>query len=151
MRSDLDSVGLALFVLTMVAAALLVPDLSVSLLGQPVFGAIVGGALILAVVTVLRAQGRRGTTLERWTMALFLFLMPPVYLTSWLRFGDGRGWLWVELAGQTLFGALAVAGLLRWPWLLAVGIGAHGLLWDAWHYGRAPFMPDWSNCGISPG
>ena len=39
--------------------------------------------------------------------------------------------------------ALAAIGARRAPWLLGVGVMAHGLLWDSWHIGRAPFMPDW--------
>ena len=34
-KSDLDAMGLAVFVLTTFAAALVVPDLSLSLVGQP--------------------------------------------------------------------------------------------------------------------
>jgi hypothetical protein len=143
MKTDLDALGLAVFVLATFAAALLVPDLSLSLISQPVFGAVVGCGIALTLVTVVRAQGRRGSRLERRCLAFFLLLMPTVYLASWLRFGGGSGWLAAELAGQVIFGVLAIAGLRRWPWLLAIGIAGHGLLWDAWHYGRTPFMPDW--------
>ncbi len=143
MKIDADGFGLGLFVLTVVTAALLVPDLSVETVGHPTFAAVVGGAIVLTVVTVLRAGGRRGSRLERTGLAVFLLLMPTVYLVGWLLSGAGTSWLWVELAGQTAFGALAVLGLRRSPWVLAAGIGAHGLVWDSWHYGRTPFMPDW--------
>ena len=143
MKIDQDATGLGLFVVTMIAAALLVPELSVGLLGQPAFWAVIGGAVTLTVITILRSQGRRGTAVERVVLATFLFLMPTVYLASWLRSGGEITWFWIELSGQVGFGALAVLGLRRSPWLLAAGIGAHGLLWDAWHYGRTPFMPDW--------
>lgn len=139
----LDALGLAAFVAMTFAAALVVPDLSLSLVGQPVFSAVMASAIVLTLVTVLRARGRRGSGLERLSLALFLSLMPTVYLMSWLRFGGGAGWLGTELAGQVVFGALAIAGLRRSPWLLAIGIAGHGILWDAWHYGRTPFMPDW--------
>jgi hypothetical protein len=36
-----------------------------------------------------------------------------------------------------------VAGVRRAPWLLAAGIAGHGLLWDAWHFNRGGFVPDW--------
>jgi hypothetical protein len=143
MKTDLDALGLAAFAATTFAAALVVPDLSLSLVGQPVFSAVIASAIVLTLVTVLRARGRRGSRLERLFLALFLSLMPTVYLMSWLRFGGGGGWLGSELAGQVVFGALAIAGLRRSPWFLAIGIAGHGILWDAWHYGRTPFMPDW--------
>ncbi len=143
MRSDLDALGLAAFVVATFAAALVVPDLSLSLVGLPVFHAVVASAVVLTLVTVVRARGPRGSRLERVSMALFLSLMPTIYLMSWLRFGGGGEWLLTELAGQVVFAALAIAGYRRWPWLLVLGIGGHGLLWDAWHYGRTPFMPAW--------
>lgn len=27
--------------------------------------------------------------------------------------------------------------------MLALGIAAHGVLWDTWHHGRTNSMPDW--------
>jgi hypothetical protein len=143
MKPDLDAIGLVLLVSSYTAAALLVPDLSLKLAGEPVFGGVVGAAALLCLIVVLRAKGRRGTALERRCLALFLLLMPTVYLTSWLRAGGERSWLWIEMGGQILYGGLAFAGLLRSPWFLAAGIAAHGLLWDSWHLGRAPFIPDW--------
>jgi hypothetical protein len=42
------------------------------------------------------------------------------------------------------------AAALGWRgsiWWLALGIAAHGLLWDLWHYGRTAFVPDWYTVG----
>jgi hypothetical protein len=141
-KTGLDPIGLALFVLSMAIALLLVPDLSGHLLGQPVFWAVVGGIVTQIIVVVARSQGRRGTILERAAFAIFLFAMPSVYCASWLRDGDGSAAIWIELGGQAVFGALAVLGFVRWPWMLALGIGAHGILWDAWHV-DAKFIPRW--------
>ena len=139
---DLDGIGLALLVLSTVAALLLVPDLTVAVRHPPTFGAIVGGGLTLMGIVVLRGRGRRGTRLERVGLAVFLSLMPTVYLSSRLLYGTGSSWLWLELAGQLVFVALAVAGVRASPWFLVVGLAAHGLS-DAAHYGRTPFVPDW--------
>lgn len=92
MKRDLDAWGVAAFALATFGAALLVPDLSLALVGQPVFGAVVGSVVVVTVVIVLRARGKRGSALERTSLALFLLFMPTVYLASWLRFGGGSGW-----------------------------------------------------------
>lgn len=140
---DPDALGLAALVLSTMAATLLVPDLSLAALGDPAFGAVVGAAVTLTLVVVLRGRGRRGSVLERSAFAIFLALMPMVYVVSRLRFGGSANWLWLELLGQGVFAGLALVGARRSPWILAAGIAGHGLLWDSWHYGRTPFMPDW--------
>jgi hypothetical protein len=143
MHTDHDALGLAALVLSTLAALLLVPDLSVALLGHPAFGAVIGAAAMLTLIVVLRGRGRRGSALERFAFAAFLALMPTVYVMSRLRFGGSANWLGLELLGQGLFAALALVGARRSPWILAAGIAGHGLLWDSWHHGRTPFMPDW--------
>ena len=142
-HTDHDALGLAALVLSTMAALLLVPDLSLAVLGQPAFGAVIGAALTLTLVVVLRGRGRRGSALERSAFAIFLALMPTVYVVSRLRFGGSLQWLWLELLGQGLFAVLALVGARRSPWILAAGIAGHGLLWDSWHHGRTPFMLDW--------
>src|SRR5688572_8149436 len=112
MKPGFDTIGLVLLIVSFTAAALLVPDLSLQLVSQPVFGGVVGAAVLLCLIVVLRSQGRRGSPLERLCLALFLLFMPTVYLMSWLRFGEDRSWLWIELCGQALYGCLAFAGLL---------------------------------------
>jgi hypothetical protein len=139
---DLDAAGLVLLVLSTIAAALLVPDLSAGLLGQPAFAGVVGGGVALALIVVLR-RGRRGSGAERLVLAIFLALMPSIYVASCLRFGGGTGWLSLEVGGQFLFAALAFAGWRWTPRLLVAGIAGHGLIWDLSHYGRTSFMPDW--------
>jgi hypothetical protein len=50
--------------------------------------------------------------------------------------------LWIELLGLVVYVALAVLGLKVSPWFLVVGIAAHGLAWDSWHYHSA-YIPNW--------
>jgi hypothetical protein len=56
--------------------------------------------------------------------------MPLVYVSRYLFASTGRmanSWFWVEVLGTTVFVALAVLGLKRSPWFLAIGTnGAHG-------------------------
>jgi hypothetical protein len=72
--------------------------------------------------------------------------MPLVYVSRYEFASTGRVanyWFWVEVLGTTTFVALAVLGLKRSPWFLGVGIVAHGLAWDTWHYRNSTYIPDW--------
>src|SRR6185436_2026472 len=63
----------------------------------------------------------------------------------WLAFRPANlqpAWLAIELLGLGIFGLLAVLGLKRSPWFLAIGIVGHGIVWDVSHR-TAPFMPSW--------
>lgn len=111
---------------------------------------------VLAVLTILllwvaRSMGSKGIRLERWLMAAFLAGMPVIYIVRWLQVGGGGAhlsWIWIECAGFVVFGALTYAGLLCSPWYLAIGIVAHGLAWDIWHYMQhSSYIPDWYSMG----
>ena len=104
---------------------------------------IAAGTIVLLSLTRLR--GAAGVAVERAWIALFLAGMPVVYVVSWLadRHRSGGGWLAVELAGLLLYGGLAVAGWRSSPWLLPVGVAAHGIAWDAWHLVGASYVPPW--------
>jgi hypothetical protein len=105
-------------------------------------------ALIVAAATIVllgitRLRGASGVAVERAWIALFLAGMPVVYVVRGLRHPASGGWLALELLGLLVFGVLAVAGWRRAPWLLAAGIAAHGLAWDAWHLGGPSYIPPW--------
>jgi hypothetical protein len=137
-----DAAGLAVLVGAALAAFLLVPDLDRSILVRPEALAIAAMFVIVPIVVALRGIGRRGTRFERALWCLFLAAMPTVYLAA-LRSGPrGAADVPTELAGQVVFGALAALGFWRSPYWLALGIGAHGLLWDAWH-GDGRVVHDW--------
>jgi hypothetical protein len=72
--------------------------------------------------------------------------MPPIYVSSFLIApvpGGSAPWLFIELAAVPLYGALAIAGYRGRFALLPIGIAAHGIGWDAWHYARSAYIPDW--------
>jgi ketosteroid isomerase-like protein len=102
-----------------------------------------GCATAVAVLLVSRALP--APRLERGVLALFLALMPAVYLAGWGLTEHGPR-VWIEIAGLAIFVTLAILGLLISPWYLALGIIAHGALWDAWHHERIvaqQFIPSW--------
>jgi hypothetical protein len=64
-----------------------------------------------------------------------------VYVADWLRFGGSEYELAVQLAGLALWLWAAHAARSS-DTVLWVGCVAHGL-WDAAHFGRASFIPEW--------
>jgi hypothetical protein len=141
-----DAVAFSFLYAQLFGIVSLVPRWSITHLREPVYLAVVASILTTVWITILRLRGRRGSKLERWTLALFLAGMPVVYVWSWLR-APQAGWLGIELVGLVLFAGLAALGLLRSFWFLAAGIAAHGLFWDLGHYGRTTFIPDWYTIG----
>jgi hypothetical protein len=103
----------------------------------------------VVVVTCLwltRWQGLGGVNFERKLLAGFLVAMPLVYVSRYLFASTGRAanyWLWIEVLGTLIFAALAVLGVKRSPWFLAIGMVLHGLAWDIWHYRNSTYIPDW--------
>jgi hypothetical protein len=111
-----------------------------------VLALLVAGATIV-LLSVTRVAGTAGVAVERAVIALFLAGMPVVYVASGMAHGTGATWLAVELAGLLLYGGLAVAGWRHAPWLLAAGVAAHGLAWDAWHLVGPSYIPPWYAVG----
>ena len=86
--------------------------------------------LTLIALGALRALKRPRT--ERAWLAVFIAIMPIVYVRGALRLGSASS-LAVELVGQAIFVALALGGVYLSPWLFAIGLLGHGLGWDLWH------------------
>jgi hypothetical protein len=113
---------------------------------DPCHVGVLGGIACTAALTVTRFAGEGGIVFERLIAAVFLFVMPLIYVGSFLLWHSGGSfapWLYVELAAVPLYGALAVAGFRGRPALLAIGIAAHGIGWDLWHFGQSSYIPDW--------
>lgn len=110
---------------------------------DPAYFALVAVSITAPLYAGLRLLPRRRPDLERMLLAAFLAGMPVIYLWAALRAGDGGG-VWLELLGLFVYGAWALLGWRRRSLLLlAAGIAAHGLAWDAWHHGRAAYIEHW--------
>jgi hypothetical protein len=100
-----------------------------------------------AVTLLLLASRLTGTDrFDRLVLAVFLAGMQLIYVWAAILHGD-RGDLGVEAIGALAFVGVALAGYARWPWLIGVGIIAHGVAWDTWHHGRSSYIPDWYSLG----
>jgi hypothetical protein len=114
--------------------------------GDPCLLAAVATGVVIVFLWATRWQGSRGVSFERNLLAAFLVAMPLVYVARYLFASTGgaaKHWLWIEVLGVIIFAALAVLGLKRSAWFLAIGIVAHGLAWDSWHYRKSTYIPDW--------
>jgi len=114
--------------------------------GDPCLLAAAITSVVVTSLWVTRWWGLRGVRFERNLLAGFLVLMPLVYLARYLFVFTERPenfWLWIEVLGVLIFAALAVLGVKRSPWFLAVGMVLHGFVWDSWHYRNSTYIPDW--------
>jgi hypothetical protein len=72
--------------------------------------------------------------------------MALVYVMGYLFVSSGcaaNSWLWIEILSVPIFASLAVLGVKRSPWFLAVGIRCPRIRLDSWHYRNSAYMPDW--------
>lgn len=139
----LERVALGLATVLTVAALHVVPVWTDFL--DPSILAAIAGAVTLILIYLARWRGDAGAAFERGVLALFLAGMPVIYLARWFAFRPENSppvWLAIELAGLGIFSMLAVLGLKRSPWFLAVGIAGHGIVWDISHWTSA-YMPSW--------
>jgi hypothetical protein len=114
--------------------------------GDPCLIAAAATVLVVTCLWLTHWRGLRGAIFERNLLAGFLVAMPLVYVARYLfasTSGAANHWLWVEVLGTLIFAALAVLGVKRSPWFLAIGMVLHGLAWDAWHYRTSTYIPDW--------
>ena len=139
-----DRVALAALVAQLVAVFWLTPA---SVLHAPAEPTSLATLCTFAVTLLLLASRVAGTDrFDRLVLALFLAGMQLIYAWAAILHG-GPGALGIEAIGLVLFVGLALAGYARWPWLIGVGILAHGLAWDSWHHGRSGYIPDWYSLG----
>lgn len=142
-NAALERMALGLATVLTVAALYVVPAWTALL--DPCILASLASVVTLILIYVARWRGDGGARFERGLLALFLAGMPVIYLARWLAFrpeDSSPAWLAIELVGLGLFGLLAVLGLRRSPWFLAVGIVGHGVVWDVSHLTSA-YMPSW--------
>jgi hypothetical protein len=135
-----------LMIVTLVGTWLSLYRVPWQLSGDPcLIGAAATGGIVVCL-WLMRWRGLPRVILERNLIAGFLVLMPLVYVARYLSVAPGGGasyWFWVEVLGTAIFVALAVLGVKRSPWFLAIGMILHGLAWDAWHYRDSTYIPDW--------
>lgn len=114
--------------------------------GDPCLIAAAASVVIVTRLWLTRWRVSHAVIFERNLLTGFLVAMPLVYVSRYLFASTGRAatyWLWVEVLGTLIFTALAVLGVTRSPWYLAIGMVLHGVAWDTWHYRNSTYIPDW--------
>ncbi len=110
-------------------------------LDEPVHWGVLGFLLVALLLGRGHRVGRALGPRRRRLVRLFLLALPVVYVASWLRFPAGEAALGVELVGLGIWLGLAWYGG-RSDRVLWAGCALHAL-WDAAHFQRASFVPDW--------
>lgn len=118
-------------------------------IADPCIVATLATAAFVAFLWVSEVWGHRTIKAELLLLAAFLCSMPIVYVMRYLVAANAttNSWLWLELAGIPIFATLAVLGVKKSPWFLVIGIVAHGLSWDSWHYRNSGYVPNWYSLG----
>jgi multisubunit Na+/H+ antiporter MnhF subunit len=146
-RSDLrharrmKPVALVLLAAQLVISLAMLPDSPFAHLAEPTYLAALASIAITLLLAITRFVARP-PWLDRLVLATFLIAMPLIYAWCAILRGDNSD-LALESIGILVYGGAALAGYLRWPWLIGAGIIAHGLGWDLWHHGRSSYVPDW--------
>ena len=97
--------------------------------------------LLVPVLLVLRLRGSAGALWERRILCVVLASMPLVYIESGVIHAAGK-WLALEALGLLIFAVWAWLGYHRDPWVLALGLAAHGIAWDSWHH-ASHYIASW--------
>lgn len=130
-----------LLVFATLAALAVVPDWPHRHLTDPSYWGVIG-FLLLAVVMLGRRAGSWGAgSANRRTVLAFLVLVPVVYVADRIRFGGSGVELGLQLGGLATWVVLAVVAR-RSDLALWLGCVLHAL-WDAAHFGRVSFVPEW--------
>lgn len=131
-----------LLLLAATASALaMVPDSPHRHLDEPAYWGLIG--FLVVIVLIL---GRASVSFSRGggsrrIIRAFIVGVQVIYVASWMRWGGTAGQLAFQLGGMCAWIALAWrAG--RSDLALWGGCVAHAL-WDAVHFGRVGFIPDW--------
>jgi hypothetical protein len=134
-----DLVGLGVLGVCTGLTLALVPREAFTNPTAPASGAMYGFLLTLVALGLFRALDRPRS--EQIWLAVLLALMPVVYIRSG-HLQEPPANLTIQLVGFALFAGLALGGLFQSPWLLVLGLFAHGLAWDIWHL-DGTVVPRW--------
>ncbi len=135
----MNAARLLLGIATLAALAVL-PGWPHRHLDDPSYLGVIGFAVVAALL--LRSKGGMDPgSANRRRVGIVLFALPVVYVANLLRWGGSATELGIQLVG-----------LAAWVWLawrsrrsdaaLWLGMALHAL-WDAAHYGRVGFIPEW--------
>jgi hypothetical protein len=130
-----------LLILATLAALAVVPDWPHRNVTDPNYWGVVAFLVLVLFFMGRRPSSWKPGSANRRTILAFLALVPTIYVADWLRFGGSLLELGIELVGLGLWVFLAVIAR-RSDIALWLGCALHGL-WDAAHFGRVGFVPEW--------
>jgi hypothetical protein len=127
--------------LATLAALAVVPDWPYRHLTDPSYWGVMGFLVLVVLILGRRVGPWTPGSANRRTVLAFLVLVPVVYVADWFRFGGSGVELALQLGGLASWVILAVIAR-RSDLVLWLGCVLHAL-WDAAHFGRVGFVPEW--------
>lgn len=131
-----------LFLLAATASALaVVPDSPHRHLDEPAYWGLIGFLVVIVLILGRASASFSRDGGSRRVVRAFIVGVQVIYVASWMRWGGTAGQLALQLGGLCVWIALAWRAGRSDPALWG-GCVAHAL-WDAVHFGRVGFIPDW--------
>jgi hypothetical protein len=128
-------------VVATLTALVVVPDWPQAHLDDPSYWGVVGFLVVVAIVLYGGSGSWQPGGRERRLILILLLGLPVVYVANWARWGGSWSALSVELGGLAVWVGFAVKARTS-NTALGLGVAGHGV-WDALHFGRTGFIPDW--------
>ncbi len=122
-------------------AVLCMPDLPHRHTSDPSYLGIVGFVFIVGLLIRRTGQGWGRHSANRRVIVFFLVALPLIYLANWMKFGGSMLELGVQVAGLGIWIFFAYRAV-RMELFLWLGCVLHAV-WDAAHFGRVEFIPEW--------
>lgn len=145
--SRLELLALVGLVAQQVFVYMVVPASPFANIDEPVYFATAASTASTIALVALRLAPRRRVVLEKQQLGAFLAGMPVIYTVTAIQHGASGEVVSMEATAILVFGVLAIVGAIGSPWFLVVGIGGHGLFWDAWHHRTQLVVPGWYAVG----
>lgn len=130
-----------LLVIAAASALLFVPDWPHRHLLDPNYWGVAGFLLVVLLLLRGSARGWEPGSPNRRMVVLLLVGLPLIYVADWLRFGGSNVEFGLQVFGLGAWVALAFRARAS-DVALWLGCAAHAL-WDAAHFGRVNFVPEW--------
>ncbi|MFN1834269.1 hypothetical protein AB2B38_003310 [Balneola sp. MJW-20] len=130
-----------LLLLATTAALAVIPDWPIFHLDNPSYWSMMGFLyLTIGLVVLPDSSWKKGST-NRNLIIAFLAIVQLVYIANWIRYGESETDLIIQVVGSILWLIFAFKARQSNS-VLWLGCILHAL-WDAAHFGRVEFIPDW--------
>lgn len=130
-----------LLLLATTAALAVIPDWPIFHLDNPSYWSMMGFLYLTIRLVVLPDSSWKKGSINRTLIIAFLAVVQLVYIANWIRYGESETDLIIQIVGSVVWLIFAFKARQS-NTVLWMGCLLHAL-WDAAHFGRVEFIPDW--------